>query len=53
MKKECLICPESKNIITCECCGNDYCKIHFEWHLGEKSNCKKHYDNKEKKGKEK
>ena len=43
---ECLICPSNKKMVKCEVCGNEYCELHFRWHIDVKGPCKKYYENK-------
>ncbi len=46
--KECLICPSTKEITKCKYCGNEYCKLHYEWHIENNKICRKEKDKDEK-----
>ncbi|MGD9679024.1 MAG: hypothetical protein AB7V16_11840 [Vulcanibacillus sp.] len=43
--KECLVCDD-KATKVCPNCKNEYCLIHFTWHLQSKKACRKEYEKK-------
>jgi hypothetical protein len=43
MKKECLICTGNGTDV-CPYCKNEYCALHFKWHLTNNKVCRKSYE---------
>lgn len=42
IQKDCIICGREATI-KCKYCKNDYCDIHYRWHIETNKNCRQLY----------